>query len=280
MKNLREWQVKLFDSTLGKFVRLIQRSLIVSSPAGEKRFTFEKSPTLWELACLEATKESLDFVKSNMQGALYFHSREAMFTWIQATFGQKAHDDKLNLILEFGVYTGKSINMIAELFPTTQIIGFDSFSGLPEHWAGFKAEGGTKGFFDTSGQLPILNSNVELRVGLFHESLPQFLTEFDSNIYRITLVHFDADLYSSTKFVLDQFEPLIDNYVIFVFDEFLNYPGWKNHEFRAFSEFLSKNENEFDSTYMGFTETAICVQVKRKMAKESRIENQLDLDAR
>ena len=271
MKTIREWQVKLFDFTLGKFVRLIQRSLVVSSPAGEKRFTFEKSPTLWELACLDATKESLDFVKSNMQGALYFHSREAMFTWIQATFGQMAHDDKLNLILEFGVYSGKSINMIAELFPTSQILGFDSFSGLPEDWAGFKADGGTKGFFDMSGQLPTVKSNVELRVGLFHESLPQFLTEFDSNGYRITLVHFDADLYSSTKFVLDQLETLLDDYVIFVFDEFFNYPGWKNHEFRAFSEFLSKNE--FDASYMGFSETALCVQVQRKKAIKSSVEN-------
>jgi hypothetical protein len=38
------------------------------------------------------------------------------------------------LILEFGVFSGNSINIIADKFPLRTIYGFDSFEGLPEEW--------------------------------------------------------------------------------------------------------------------------------------------------
>lgn len=252
----------IFDYTFGKFFRLVQRTLIVSTPAGEKRISLDKSPTLWELLCLDSTREALEFVKSNMQEAIYFQSREDLFTWINSQFGKQFYGNKSSLILEFGVYTGKSINMIAEIFPKSRVVGFDSFYGLPESWSGFKYQGGFAGLFSTSGQIPIVNSNVDLQVGLFQESLPEFLTNFNSDTFRICLVHFDADLYSSTIFVLTKLEEFLEEDVIMVFDEFFNYPGWKNHEFRAFYEFLAVNK--YDVQYLGFTEYSVCVRVKRK----------------
>ena len=42
------------------------------------------------------------------------------------------------LILEFGVYSGDTINHIAKQLPNRKVHGFDSFEGLPENWkAGF-----------------------------------------------------------------------------------------------------------------------------------------------
>ena len=40
------------------------------------------------------------------------------------------------------------------------------------------------------------------------------------------------------------------NDTIIVFDEFYNYPGWKHHEYKAFTEFLGEHP-EFKSEYVG-----------------------------
>lgn len=39
------------------------------------------------------------------------------------------------LVLEFGVWEGKSINVIAKLMPKYLVYGFDSFFGLEEDWS-------------------------------------------------------------------------------------------------------------------------------------------------
>jgi hypothetical protein len=54
------------------------------------------------------------------------------------------------LVLEFGVFHGKTIRMIAEKFPTSQIHGFDTFSGIPENWHNTK-----KGSYSTHNVLPV-----------------------------------------------------------------------------------------------------------------------------
>ena len=38
---------------------------------------------------------------------------------------------------------------------------------------------------------------------------------------------------------------------IIVFDEFFNYPGWQQHEYRAWQEFVSRTGIEFE--YLGYT---------------------------
>ena len=66
--------------------------------------------------------------------------------------------------------------------------------------------------------------------GLFQQTLPGFLKTYSSRNRRI--IHMDADLYSSTLFVLTQMTPVLKNGDVLFFDEF-NVPL---HEWRAFSE--------------------------------------------
>ena len=97
------------------------------------------------------------------------------------------------LILEFGVYSGNTINHIASMTPQ-KVFGFDSFEGLPEDWrADFP-----KGRF--AAALPAVRDNVELVVGWFDATLPGFLAR-ETN--PISLLHVDCDLYSSTKTIFD-----------------------------------------------------------------------------
>ena len=140
------------------------------------------------------------------------------------------------LWLEFGVATGTTINYISRFTPH-KVYGFDSFEGLPEKWR----DGCEKGAFTMNGCLPQVNPNVELIKGWFHETLPDFIKQQNK---KVSFIHMDADLYSSTKYVLDVLKDHMDNYCIIVFDELVNYPGFDgdNGELKAFYEFITEND--------------------------------------
>src|SRR5690606_22475959 len=94
------------------------------------------------------------------------------------------------LVLEFGVAGGKSINFIASLVGQDQkVFGFDSFEGLPEAWTSSYRQG------HFAQALPEVAANVELVVGWFDKTLPDFLAEHPGDI---SYLHVDCDLYSST----------------------------------------------------------------------------------
>ena len=147
------------------------------------------------------------------------------------------------LWLEFGVASGKTINYISK-FTENKVYGFDSFIGLPEKWR----DGFDKGSFSRNGELPEVNSNVVLIKGWFNETLPTFIKEQNK---KISFLHLDADLYSSTKFIFDCLKTYLDENCVVVFDELVNYPGFdgENGELRAFYEFI--NENTVDYTWIG-----------------------------
>ena len=143
-----------------------------------------------------------------------------------------AQGDNL-LWLEFGVWKGDTIRYISG-FTDQKIYGFDSFEGLPEFWrTGFEA-----GAFSEQGKLPSVPENVGLVKGWFEDTLPMFLEE--QNKKRISFVHLDADLYSSTKFVLSSIASRLSTDAIIVFDELINYDGFDddNGELRAWDEFI------------------------------------------
>lgn len=143
------------------------------------------------------------------------------------------------IVLEFGVFEGKSINHIAATFKEKLIYGFDCFTGLPEAWG--VAE---KGFFKTLN-LPKVHQNVSLIPGLFEDTLPKFLSTHNESV---AFAHLDADLYSSTKsvlFALGRKNSLHKGSVL-LFDDFFNYLGWwRDGEYKAFTEFVKAFKVKF-----------------------------------
>jgi O-methyltransferase len=136
-------------------------------------------------------------------------------------------DQKAITYIEFGVFKGESISYFSEtnLHSDSTFTGLDSFEGLSEAWGGNEV-----GYFSTDGAVP---ESSDLRVkfvkGLFIDtwsSLYPFLLKSNNFI-----VHFDADLYSSTIFALSKMDLLQQEYLA-VFDEFLP------DEVRALSDYL------------------------------------------
>lgn len=137
------------------------------------------------------------------------------------------------LWLEFGVASGRSINFISQ-FTSALVYGFDSFEGLPETWRpGFE-----KGTFSSGGRPPAVNQNVILKKGWFSDTLVPFLKEQDK---KVSFVHIDCDLYSSTKLILDLLVPYFEPECVIVFDELVNYPGFEEGELKALQEFVDQN---------------------------------------
>ena len=130
----------------------------------------------------------------------------------------KLHHKSQTLWLEFGVATGKTINYISK-HTTENVYGFDSFIGLPEEWR----DGFDKGAFNRNGKLPNVEKNVILIKGWFNETLPDFIKNKNQ---KVSFIHIDADLYSSTKCIFDNLKNYIDKDCIIVFDELVNYPGF------------------------------------------------------
>lgn len=138
------------------------------------------------------------------------------------------------LWLEFGVCSGRTINLISKC-TNNKVYGFDSFYGLPEDWGNHQG----KGSYTRDGNLPNVNSNVELVVGLFEDTLDSFLEKHKEPV---AYLHLDADLYSSTKFVLDKLCDRIVDGTVISFDEIYNYPEYPDHEIKAWVEFCDKNK--------------------------------------
>jgi hypothetical protein len=139
------------------------------------------------------------------------------------------------LWIEFGVATGSTVNYISR-FTTDKVYGFDSFEGLPEDWR----PGFLKGAFHRNGNIPQVNSNVELIKGWFNETLPNFLKMQNK---KVSFIHIDCDLYSSTKCILDSIYDYLDKDCIIVFDELVNYSGFDGDtgELKAFYEFIMEH---------------------------------------
>ncbi len=184
-----------------------------------------------------ATAETAAFVEENMLAVRSFPDQ-----WALLEHSLKAVDPKLGgLYCEFGVASGHSINFMAER-TVGPVHGFDSFEGLPADWR----DGYEKGKFAMPA-LPAVRSNVVLHKGWFQNSLPEFKAQHPEPM---AMLHLDADLYSSTRDVLEILGERIVPGTVMQFDEFFNYPGWKTHEFRAFQEFVQKRGVRYE--YLGY----------------------------
>ena len=162
-----------------------------------------------------------------------------------------SHVKNKGLWLEFGVCSGRTINLISKC-TNNKVYGFDSFYGLPEDWGNHQK----KGSYSTDGNLPSVRDNVELIVGLFEDTLDEFLEKHKDPV---AYLHLDADLYSSTKFVLDKLCDRIVKGTIVSFDEIYNYPEYLEHEIKAWVEFCNENKISFEWISRTNHEQATCL---------------------
>jgi hypothetical protein len=115
--------------------------------------------------------------------------------------------DRAVLYLEFGVFEGASLRFWSRALrnPEARLDGFDSFCGLPED---FDVNGPiVRETFDVGGRIPRIDDpRVRFFKGWFSDTLP----EYEVPPHEVLVIVLDADLYSSTRLVLDRFRPWIN----------------------------------------------------------------------
>lgn len=191
---------------------------------------------LYELQ-LRARADSADYVEAQMRDAMMFADRWELLDYCVSLAAPKG------LFIEGGVGKGDSIRKLASIVPG-DIHGFDTFTGLPEDWSGTEAR---RGKFSTGGSLPKVPANVHLHKGLFDETLPRLLAQTEDNI---SFLHVDCDTYNATRSIFSQLKKRILPGTVIVFDEYFNYPNWRQHEFRAFQEYV--REENISYGYLGY----------------------------
>jgi hypothetical protein len=155
--------------------------------------------------------------------------------------------------LEFGVYTGRSINLFSKY--CKKVYGFDSFEGLSHDWIGTRI---ARGHLNLNKKLPKVNYNVSVIQGKVEETLENFLRQHSPVI---NFVHLDLDIYEPTVYVLKKIKPFLDSKAIILFDQLYNYPGWELGEHRALNEVFSKEQYSF----IAFCTTGSQASIKLKL---------------
>ena len=173
-----------------------------------------------------ALSSSADLIESSFGKATMIRSQQGLLNYALKEVDAK----RSGLYLEFGVYQGSTINLIASS-TDSKVHGFDSFEGLPENWR----EDFPKGAFKVAA-LPAVRQNVVLHKGWFSDTLPEFLKQHTEVV---SFLHVDCDLYSSTQTVFSALEDRLTPGTVIVFDEYFNYVGWQEGEYKAFMEFTA-----------------------------------------
>jgi hypothetical protein len=138
---------------------------------------------------------------------------------------------------EFGVYQGETIKYFSENFKNTSsiFVGFDSFTGIPETYGHPSIP---TGHFSVNGVLPVIDdTRVKFIKGYFNQNKNEIKQELSKST-NTKLVHFDADIYSSTLYVLFQLDDHTPYYAMF--DEF------GGDEARALYAYLIATDKEIE----------------------------------
>ncbi len=196
----------------------------------------------------DAALESNVFARENLVGAQHFGRPKETLEYALSLAPQGG------MALEFGVASGNTLRTIAGARGGREVYGFDSFDGLPEAWL----NGMPAGAF-ARDDLPDV-PGAELVVGLFADSLPGFLGTHGEHV---DFLHVDGDLYSSAKTVLDLCGPRLRAGSIVHFDEFFNFPGWKRHEYRAWTEYVERTGVEFEYVAYTYSDNQVTVKITK-----------------
>lgn len=151
--------------------------------------------------------------------------------------------------LEFGVYTGGTFawqaRQIRKSHPSSRLIGFDSWQGLPSETEGeWAPEKHSRGRYASTKDVVLArlasvgmknDPRVELVDGFFRESLTAALQEKLKDRSDLIFVNIDVDIYGSTIELLDFVKPLLRPGVILYWDDWkdprsLHEGDWGEHK--------------------------------------------------
>lgn len=201
---------------------------------------------------LSAKQRSAEFVLAHLEHAVLFDDHGDCLRYaVERALATAAPDA---VLVELGVYRGRTLRQIAATAAQRQVVGFDTFAGLPADWAGHRLR---RGHYGTGGRLPRVGATCALYPGLFAESIPRFLAECPG--VPVAFVHVDCDLYSSTRTALELLGGRLGPGSVLLLDEHHGYPGWEHGERRALEEWAEAAGRAY--RYVAFSVESAAVEL-------------------
>jgi methyltransferase family protein len=197
---------------------------------------------------IRSLASSVDYLDEHMADAIGFETQKELIDHALRLVSVDGH------LLECGVFSGGTIRHIAKRVPGKTIHGFDSFEGLPEAWSGYNLVGKA---FSLKGRLPRVPRNVVLHKGWFSNTIPAWCQTVGGPV---AFLHIDCDIYSSTVDIFNGLAGRLQEGTLILFDEYFNYPGWQQHEFKAWQEFVKAQAVEYE--YLGFARQQVLVRIR------------------
>ena len=229
-------------------LKLIRRFLNVL-----KRYAYPNyspPPSVYQLYKEEQAMSCFEHFKKFFKTSIFLNSNKIRGYAVDAA--KENDNDSDYFYIEFGVYSGTSINFFSKKLNNKKIYGFDSFEGLKEDWVGTSVP---KGTFNLKKKIPQLENNVVPVTGWIQDTLPIFLKEKNP---KINFVHMDVDTYESSKFVLESIKPNLVKGSVILFDELYNFEGWDVGEYKALREVFNDDEYKF----LAFSQDSAQVVIK------------------
>jgi hypothetical protein len=97
---------------------------------------------------------------------------------------------------------------------------------------------------------------VVLHKGWFSDTIPAWHVQHTGPI---AFIHIDCDLYSSTVDILTGLADRLQAGTVILFDEYFNYPGWRQHEFQAWQEFVASRGITYE--YVAYARQQVMVRI-------------------
>ncbi len=211
------------------------------------RRLFHKSTI--EILIETAKQESAKYISENISNSLIFHKRFDLHKYVLSLT-----DERDFLFFEFGVASGHSINHFAKIKKNSIIYGFDSFSGLTEDWTGTHAP---KNYFSRAS-IPKVKKNVKLIISTFDRLDAATINEIMSPKKNLFL-HIDCDTYNATNSVLSLIAPFLKHGDVIIFDDYIGYPGFQNHQHKSWSNFSRQYSCLYE--YIAFSNSEAAIRV-------------------
>lgn len=216
-----------------------------------KALAQSQKPLVYQEVWNRAVERSADLVERHLATAMLFETSAQIQRYAVLNLPAEG------LLLEFGVFQGKSIQHLRQLLnrqgDERPVYGFDAFKGLQEDWTGQHVPKHVG--FNLGGTPPKMGEGIELVIGWLEDTLPPFLEKTDQPI---TFLHIDTDTYSPARLALQLCKSRFQVGSLILFDELHGYPNWENHEYRALTEMFSEDEYE----YVGFGPEQALIRIK------------------
>ena len=215
----------------------------------------EPKPAVNDILMARAAESSADFIEDHLATTLLIRRSDQIRDYAIKRAPAEG------LLLELGVYRGRSINQFAEILrnrsDSRKIYGFDAFEGLSEDWFGKSIA--KQANFSRGGRAPKVLPNVELVIGWLDDTLKPFL---DRHAGPIAMLHVDTDTYTPCKLALNLCRDRFGDGAIVIFDEHHGYPNWQNGEFKALNEVLQPSEY----SYLAFSAQQAVIRINARSA--------------